>query len=87
MIRCTLTPNLTVRKISDEFFILDRNTGFVHTFNGTGGFIWERLYNGDDFENVVKSLHSAYGIAIDTARKDVFEFLLKIEKTGILTIS
>jgi hypothetical protein len=56
-------------------------------FNDTGGFIWERVYNGNNFESIADTLHSSYNIDINMAKEDVFEFLLKLEKAGLLVIN
>jgi hypothetical protein len=86
MLNYQLADNLTSRKISDEYFVLDRNNGMVHTFNDSGAFIWHEVHSNTPFDTIVQELGTVYGLSSESAKQDLFDFFLKLEKAGLLTL-
>ncbi len=54
------------------------------TLNETGALLWKLLENGTDFDTLVNTLTSEYGVEKSVAIKDVGEFLDKLQKADLL---
>ena len=83
----SLNNALSVRKVDEEIFILDRSTNVLHSFNGTGAFIWERLQRSDQLDDIAAAVAADYEVTPEQVREDVFDFLLTLEKAHLLTVT
>lgn len=79
--------NLSIRKIHEELFILDRSSSDIHTFNSLGTFIWERLQLEVAFDELVQAIIENYEIDEETALKDAQEFIQELERKKLVIIS
>jgi hypothetical protein len=85
-VQYTVNSQLSVRRIDEEIFILDRSNNTLHSFNGTGAFVWERVQQGTGVEEIAADLAAAFDVAPDQAREDVFDFLLTLEKAKLASV-
>ena len=81
-----IEPDLSIRTISDEIFILKRSTSTIHSFNATGSFVWSLLQANASFAEIVQSIMSRFGIDRETAEEDVSTFLFTLEKNKLITL-
>lgn len=61
----------------------DRQVGIVK-INGAGAFLWERLQEDTTEEKLIGELTGNYDVDQETAKRDVQNFLAKLEAKGIL---
>ncbi|MDD5675955.1 MAG: PqqD family protein [Chitinivibrionales bacterium] len=79
-------PHLAVRKIAEEIFIYHRQGGFIHSFNETGAFLWEKLDEcGPAPDVLAQHLMESYEVDPVTARADINAFLTECENKKLLT--
>jgi hypothetical protein len=83
----TIEPDLSIRTIDNEFFILKRKTSTIHSFNGTGTLIWKSLQTDIPIADIVQSLVNQFGISKGTAEEDVSDFLFTLEKNKLIALS
>jgi len=82
----TLSDDISMRKVQDQLFILDRRNSVLHTFNDTGAFLWEQLKAGMKPECLAGALADQFDIGIEDAQVDVNEFLNALERHGLASI-
>jgi len=70
-----LNEHLSVRKIENEIFVLNRKDSKLHTFNDSGVMLWEAIQHCNSSEALVDSLLLHYEVDRGIAEKDVQEFL------------
>ena len=70
-----ISDQLSVRKIENEIFILNRKDSRLHTFNGTGAALWETMQTDGSCNALIKKLTETYNVDPPTAEKDVTDFL------------
>lgn len=56
----------------------------MFALNELGSFLWERLPDAADAEDLVKAVAEEYAVAEETARRDIGEFLNTLREMGIL---
>ncbi len=84
-----IKDNLILREIAGSWIIVPV-AEMVVEFNGlmnlneTGAFLWKRLTEGADIDNLIASLLSEYEIDEETARADVQEFVDQLQEKGLL---
>jgi hypothetical protein len=86
MVQYSLHPNLTIKKILDDVFVFDRTSGIVHSFNATGGIMWEKLSSALPFPAIVNELVDEFEVSKETASKDLFDFIQLLETRKLLSI-
>jgi 16S rRNA G966 N2-methylase RsmD len=84
--RIKLSDNLSIRKIENEVFILNRKNSQLHTFNGSGALLWEALQRESSSEVLADTLTEKYAIDRETAGKDVIEFIDRLRKVHLIEI-
>lgn len=80
-----VSDDIIVRKIDSELFVYNRERSLIHTFNESGVFIWELIEKGYEKDKVIDVLVHEYAVDVQTATKDVDEFmqiLIKYEMVG-----
>jgi Coenzyme PQQ synthesis protein D (PqqD) len=76
--------DLTYRTIDGETVILNREEGQLHQLNPTASFIWDCCDGNSNIAEIIDRLAGAYEVEPSTARKDVAEVLLKLQKSNLL---
>ena len=60
------------------------NFNGIITINGSGTFLWEKLAEGASKSELLDAMLSEYNIDSETAKKDIDEFISKLEKANLL---
>ena len=76
--------NLTQLAINDEGFIFNPLTGESWTTNQTGLFILKNLKEGKSQEEIAQLLSQEFYIDIETAQRDLIDFLDKIRSYKLI---
>lgn len=58
-----------------EYILIDMMHNRFYTLDYIGSLIWERLSEGESFENIVNYLSTESGMPYDTIQQDVIELL------------
>jgi hypothetical protein len=82
MIPYRITANASNRKVCDDVFILNRDTGNIHTLSETGNVVWELMKKEASPDDIVSAITAEYDVDRATAERDVSAFLEKLEKKG-----
>lgn len=61
----------------------DRISGMIK-LNGSGAFLFERLQEGSDEEQLLADMCREYDVSEETARADIERFLATLRRVGIL---
>ena len=75
---------LSIRRIEDEIFIYDTSRSLIHTFNGTGVFLWDQIEKGLTQEEILDNLADTYAIDRPTAESDFEAFIASLQTTGLI---
>ena len=85
----TIKKELIKREIAGDTILVpvgktvyDSNGLFM--LNELGAFIWELLPGADTEEDICNAVLAQYDVSIETAKKDVSEFLEKLRKMDII---
>jgi hypothetical protein len=81
-----IVPDLSIRMISNEIFILKRSTSTIHSFNATGTAIWKSMEQKTSFDDIVRLLTERFDVSQETAEEDISDFLFSLEKNRLITI-
>ena len=68
---------VAIGEMADEFHSLI-------TLNETGYFIFKKLENGIEYNELLNSVTETYAVDETTAKNDLDEFLDKVKKAGLL---
>lgn len=76
------SPSLTITKLSDgTSVLLDIEGNQVLSFNQTGAYIIDCLYNDmDSIEDISSALSSEFDISPDEAKRDIQDFISELSK-------
>lgn len=77
-------PNLSIRKIDSEIFILNRSTAEIHTFNETGTFIWELIEKKHTIEDISRRISEEYEITPEAAFREIDEFIADLKNKQLI---
>jgi hypothetical protein len=84
-----IKDNLILREIAGSWIIVPV-AEMVVEFNGlmnlneTGAFLWKKLAEGAEINDLVAGLLSEYEVDEETARADVQEFISQLQEKGLL---
>jgi hypothetical protein len=81
-----LAQDLTIKKIEETIFVLDRKNSVLHSFNDTGAFLWERLEQHVAVEGLCQMLTESFEVSPEQARCDISEFLNTLEEQKIISL-
>ncbi len=77
---------LSIRKIDNEFFILNRKTSALHSFNKTGTFLWDHIQKGYTLKNLINKITTRFEVSKKQAEEDIFSFLISLQDQHIIKI-
>lgn len=82
-----VTPVRHLRSVVDHdgAVILDIERNSMLTINSTGSYVWERLQNGKQIEEIIRELASETGADPATVDRDVRAFLDELKSRHLLT--
>lgn len=84
-----LKKDFVVRSVAGSNIVVPTGVATVDfngimTLNETGMFLWEHLEKGAEKEELLKALLSEYAVDEATAKKDIENFIEKLEDTGLV---
>lgn len=82
-----IAKELSIKKIEDTIFVLDRKTSTLHSFNDTGAFLWEGVQQQLPVERLCEMLTESFEVSLEQAQIDISEFLNNLEKQQLIFIS
>lgn len=83
-----LKTGFILREVAGQVVVLptgdELDLNMMITLNDTGKFLWERLENGADKEELVAALLAEYDVDEETAKAGVDRFVEKLNANGFL---
>jgi hypothetical protein len=79
-------PQVSYKIIDNEVFVLNRATGIIHSFNGTGNFLFVLIGKNTPFGDLATALAKEYEIALPEAGRDVIAFLKELATKGLVLL-
>jgi hypothetical protein len=85
------SPSVVTRKTGNEYVLVPvanniADMDSVYTLNETGSFIWEQINGEKTVEEIVTLVTGEYDIDIETAEKDVLDFITNMSKYLIIRV-
>ena len=88
MLEMKLKTGFIIREVAGQVVVLptgdELDLNMMITLNDTGKFLWERLENGADKEELVAALLAEYDVDEETAKAGVDSFVEKLNANGFL---
>tara|TARA_B100000989_G_scaffold129691_1_gene96328 strand:+ start:222 stop:479 length:258 start_codon:yes stop_codon:yes gene_type:complete len=79
-----INENLFSTEINDTLIILNTDTGSYLELNSSAKFIWEKIEQEENYQNVLKAITEEYELSETEAKKSLDKFLLKASKKNLL---
>lgn len=76
--------DVLVREIEGETLVLDHQSGKVHQFNATAGFIWACCDGLSTVSDIAGRLSVEYGVSAADLEPDVISTIGKFHELGLL---
>lgn len=73
--RIRRAPSTAAQSLCGECLVLDLKSGIYYTLGEIGGFIWEQLDSQQQLVAIVPKIVDRFEIDVDTAAKDLIEFV------------
>ena len=85
-----LKEGFVLRKVADTYVVVAigaeaKKHNVMITLNETGGLLWQKLSEGADKEDLVKTILDKYEIDESIASADVDRFIEKVTSEGLLS--
>jgi len=77
-------PNTAWRRIDDEAVVLDLRTSVYYSLNDTAAFVWERVGEGLNAEQIAQRLVEEFDPSPESALRDVEELLRDLRKNELI---
>ncbi len=78
--------NITFSSIDGEVILIHPNDGKYYSFNKVGSFIWNSMEHYITFDELIEFLMAHYEITKEQCEKEVFNFLLQLDKKDLLDV-
>jgi len=83
-----INNNFMLKKVAGEYMIIptgNNNVNFSKIFNinETGAFIFEKLKDGKNKEEILELMSKEYNASKDILKNDIEEFIDELKKRGI----
>jgi hypothetical protein len=75
---------ITYKTVGSTVYILDPKTNTIHTLNGTGSFIWNKIKKPTTMEALVSSITEEYNVTQKEALVDTQSFVKKYREYGYI---
>ena len=83
-----LKEGFVLREVADSIVVIpcgdDLDLNMMITLNGTGKFLWERLTEGAQEEELVQALLAEYDVSEEMAKQAVEDFVAKLKEHDFL---
>ncbi|HEL1906887.1 TPA: PqqD family protein [Streptococcus suis] len=80
----TFSNNISWQKINDYIYIVNESTGQIYYLDHINKYIWEAIDNSIEISSVIQELSDTYNLNNAQLNKDVFSFLIELQKEGLL---
>lgn len=80
----TFSNNISWQKINDYIYIVNESTGQIYYLDHISKYIWEAIDNSIEISNVIQELSDTCNLNNAQLNKDVFSFLIELQKEGLL---
>ncbi|CYT87051.1 MULTISPECIES: PqqD family protein [Streptococcus] len=80
----TFSNNISWQKINDYIYIVNESTGQIYYLDHISKYIWEAIDNSIEISSVIQELSDTYNLNNAQLNKDVFSFLIELQKEGLL---
>ena len=80
-----ISDRIVYREVDDGIVLINLDSGFYYSFNGTARFIFDMLKKDRDTAQVIDGLQSEFSITEEKARSDLSEFIEALEKEDIVS--
>ncbi len=77
-------PDIRTRVVDGETIVLDRGDEFVHQFNKTATYIWDRCNGHRTPDEITFDLCEVFDVDFPTARKDVLATVEQLRRSKLL---
>ena len=79
-----INENLFSTEINDTLIILNTETGSYLELNSSAKFIWEKIEQEKNYQNVLKAITEEYELSETEAKNSLDKFLLKASEKNLL---
>lgn len=79
-----INPKLAFRKISNEFFIVDTESSYLHRLNEVGSLIWECLVCGMEEKKIIDKIVEEFEVDYNTAKRDFESFIEELKEKKLV---
>lgn len=79
-----INKNLFSTEINDTLIILNTDTGSYLELNSSAKFIWEKIEQEKNYQNVLKAITEEYELSETEAKNSLDKFLLKASEKNLL---
>tara|TARA_A100001011_G_C14305691_1_gene842993 strand:+ start:2313 stop:2570 length:258 start_codon:yes stop_codon:yes gene_type:complete len=79
-----INKNLFTTEINDTLIILNTDTGSYLELNSSAKFIWEKIEQEKNYQNVLKAITEEYELSETEAKNSLDKFLLKASEKNLL---
>ena len=83
-----LKEGFVLREVADSIVVIpcgdDLDLNMMITLNGTGKFLWEKLTEGAQEEELVQALLAEYDVSEEMAKQAVEDFVAKLKEHDFL---
>ncbi|MEN8209753.1 MAG: PqqD family protein [Candidatus Fermentibacteria bacterium] len=83
--RYKISERIVSREVDDGIVLINLDSGFYYSFNGTACFIFNMLKKDKDTAEVVDELKAEFDISEEEARDDLKKFIGTLEKEEIVS--
>jgi hypothetical protein len=77
-------PDISTDVVEGEMVVRDRREEFVHQFNKTARYIWERCNGLQTPDQITYEVCGAFEVDFSTARRDVLATVEKLQRSKLL---
>ena len=77
-------PDIFTHVVEGETIVLDRREEFVHKFNKTASYIWERCNGRRTPDQITFEICHAFEVDFPTGRRDVLTTVEKLQRSNLL---
>lgn len=82
-----LKDGLSVKKLGEEYFVLNRQSSKIFSFNEVGNFIWGFLESGCTEKKLADAVGEEFEVSPEEAENDVSAFVRELLDHGLLVES
>ena len=77
-------PNVLVRKVDDEYVLVDMSRNQIFTLNPTGARLWELLSAGRSRSEAIAQLTAEFDASEETVEQEAARFLALLERERLI---